>query len=46
MLVWALWLAFASARWLPAAWRALGVGGYWRNTGSTSTSEAGATAEV
>ena len=24
MLMWALWLAFALARWLPAAWRAFG----------------------
>jgi hypothetical protein len=36
MLMWALWLAFALARWLPAAWRALGVGGYWRKTQPTS----------
>jgi hypothetical protein len=44
MLMWALWLAFALARWLPAAWRALGVGGYWRKTKSTSTSEPAAPA--
>lgn len=31
MLLWALWLAFALVRWLPIAWRALGVGGFWRN---------------
>ncbi len=30
MLMWALWLAFALVRWLPPAWRALGVGGFWR----------------
>ncbi|MFO1466265.1 MAG: hypothetical protein U1F35_07490 [Steroidobacteraceae bacterium] len=30
MLLWALWLAFALVRWLPAAWRALGAGGWWR----------------
>jgi hypothetical protein len=30
MLLWALWLAFALARWLPIAWRALGEGGFWR----------------
>jgi hypothetical protein len=30
MLLWALWLAFALVRWLPIAWRALGVGGLWR----------------
>jgi hypothetical protein len=34
MLMWALWLAFALARWLPAAWRAFGAGGYWRNAES------------
>jgi len=32
MLLWALWLAFALVRWLPIAWKALGVGGYWRST--------------
>ena len=32
MLLWALWLAFALVRWLPIAWRALGVGGFWRKT--------------
>jgi hypothetical protein len=31
MLLWALWLAFALVRWLPIAWKALGVGGFWRN---------------
>jgi hypothetical protein len=30
MLVWALWLAFALARWLPIAWKALRLGGFWR----------------
>jgi hypothetical protein len=39
MLMWALWLAFALARWLPAAWRALGAGGYWRRAEAASTSE-------
>lgn len=29
MLLWALWLAFALMRWLPWAWRNLGVHGYW-----------------
>ena len=29
MLLWALWLAFALMRWLPWAWRNLGVQGYW-----------------
>ena len=29
MLMWALWLAFALMRWLPWAWRNLGVQGYW-----------------
>lgn len=29
MLIWALWLAFALMRWLPWAWRNLGVHGYW-----------------
>jgi hypothetical protein len=29
MLLWALWLAFALARWLPMAWRALSVRGFW-----------------
>lgn len=29
MLLWALWLAFALMRWLPWAWRNLGVEGYW-----------------
>jgi hypothetical protein len=46
MLMWALWLAFALARWLPAAWRALGVGGYWRKTESTSTAEPAAPANL
>jgi hypothetical protein len=32
MLLWALWLAFALARWLPIAWKALGAGGFWRTT--------------
>jgi hypothetical protein len=32
MLLWALWLAFALVRWLPIAWKALGAGGFWRNT--------------
>jgi hypothetical protein len=30
MLMWALWLAFALARWLPIAWHALIQGGFWR----------------
>jgi hypothetical protein len=30
MLLWALWLAFALSRWVPGAWRSLGVGGHWR----------------
>jgi hypothetical protein len=29
MLLWSLWLAFALMRWLPWAWRNLGVKGYW-----------------
>jgi hypothetical protein len=32
MLLWALWLAFALARWLPIAWHALRSGGFWRRT--------------
>jgi hypothetical protein len=30
MLLWALWLAFALVRWVPIAWHALKVGGFWR----------------
>jgi hypothetical protein len=37
MLLWALWLAFALVRWLPLAWRALGVGGFWRNAPPAAT---------
>jgi hypothetical protein len=37
MLMWALWLAFALVRWLPLAWRALGAGGFWRNTLRSAT---------
>lgn len=29
MLAWSLWLAFALMRWIPWAWRQLGVNGYW-----------------
>lgn len=29
MLIWSLWLAFALMRWIPWAWRQLGVQGYW-----------------
>jgi hypothetical protein len=36
MLMWALWLAFALARWLPIAWHALGQGGIWRKDSMTS----------
>jgi hypothetical protein len=32
MLMWALWLAFALARWLKIAWHALVQGGIWRNS--------------
>lgn len=35
MLLWALWLAFALARWLPMAWHALGQGGFWRKDAMT-----------
>lgn len=38
MLLWALWLAFALVRWLPIAWRALGVGGLWRGAPHAATS--------
>jgi hypothetical protein len=37
MLLWALWLAFALVRWLPIAWRALGVGGFWRRAHAATT---------
>jgi hypothetical protein len=46
MLMWALWLAFALTRWLPAAWRALGVGGYWRKTESAPISEPAAAVDL
>jgi hypothetical protein len=46
MLMWALWLAFALPRWLPAGWRALGIGGYWRKAESTSTSEPAAAVDL
>jgi hypothetical protein len=35
MLAWALWLAFALARWLPVAWQALGSGGFWPRQSGT-----------
>lgn len=35
MLMWALWLAFALARWLPIAWHALVQGGIWRKDSHT-----------
>jgi hypothetical protein len=37
MLLWALWLAFALARWLPIAWKALGTGGFWRKVPRAAT---------
>jgi hypothetical protein len=37
MLLWALWLAFALVRWLPIAWKALGLGGFWRKKLRSST---------
>jgi hypothetical protein len=37
MLAWALWLAFALTRWLPLAWRALNVGGFWQRQAGPQT---------
>jgi len=37
MLLWALWLAFALVRWLPIAWKALGLGGFWRKRQRSAT---------
>src|SRR4029077_17566525 len=37
MLLWALWLAFALVRWLPIAWEAPGVGGFWRKRQRSAT---------
>jgi hypothetical protein len=42
MLLWALWLAFALVRWLPVAWHALGVGGFWRKAPAAATPPAAA----
>jgi hypothetical protein len=46
MLLWALWLAFALVRWLPIAWRALAVGGFWRGAAAATLSTPNTAPEV
>jgi len=31
MLVWVIWLSFASLGWIKWAWKSLGTQDYWRN---------------
>jgi hypothetical protein len=46
MLLWALWLAFALVRWLPIAWRALAVGGFWRDASAATVPTPKAASDV